>query len=134
MTTTTPPAAFARSVSTASTQPGSEPPRPPVPVLVRVTAEQARSLDRAIPVLVRNARRQLDDEPQGRAVVLDLSAVPPMPACAPLLFLIALLRRAGGPTSRITAIGVSPALASCLIADLPDGVDVVDRNGRRWSG
>ena len=56
-------------------------------VVVALTAEHARSLHYSIPMLLSLVRRQLANRRhQTRVVVeLDLTAVPPMPICAPLL-------------------------------------------------
>ncbi|WP_445189165.1 hypothetical protein ACTXG6_19110 [Pseudonocardia sp. Cha107L01] len=92
-------------------------------------------MQRSIPKLLRDARRQLAgrrDRTTEVAIVLDLSAVPSMPSCAPLLCLIRLLRRVSGSTSQVTVTGVTPAIRAGLIAGLPAGVTVVDQTGRRW--
>jgi hypothetical protein len=105
-------------------------------VVVRVTADEVASLHRSVSRLVQEARQQLASEADraGRELVLDLSAVPPVPALAPLLLLIRLLRRLLGPGGRVDVTGVSPALVGALTAfDLPDGVGLVDTRGRHWS-
>lgn len=106
------------------------------PVVVRVTAGEAAFLHRSVSRLVREAQLQLASRVDGarRELVLDLSAVPPIPALAPLLLLIRLVRRLLGPGGRVDVTGVNPALAGALAAfDLPEGVGLVDRRGRRWS-
>jgi hypothetical protein len=104
-------------------------------VVLSVRADQMRSMQRSIPVLLRNARRQLAGR-RNRAskveVVLDLSRVPSMPSCAPLLALVGLLRRVAGPASRITVTGVTPTLRAGLIDSLPASVTLVDQTGCRW--
>ena len=105
------------------------------PVVVRVTADEAATLHRSISGLVRDARHKLASRVDGarRGLVLDLSAMPPMPAVAPLLLLIRLLRRLQQPGGSVDVIGVNPALAGALTAfDLPDGVGVVTTGGRRY--
>jgi hypothetical protein len=104
-------------------------------VVVRVTAEEVTNLHRSISVLVWGARHKLASQADDakRELVLDLSAVPPVPAVAPLLLLIRLLRRLVEPDGRVDVTGVTPALAAALTAfDLPDGVGLVDAQGRRW--
>jgi hypothetical protein len=100
-----------------------------------VTREDVRTLHRSIPALVRRVRQELaayGNEPS-RVVVLDLSAVPPVPIVAPLLFLVRLLRRLAGADTKIDVIGVTPALAAALTAyDLPTNVTLIDARGRRW--
>jgi hypothetical protein len=39
-----------------------------------------------------------------------------------------------GMTARVEVTGANPALRACLAAQLPAGVTLVDRKGRRWSG
>jgi hypothetical protein len=104
-------------------------------VVVRVTADEAASLHRNISSLVREARHKLASRADRakRELVLDLSAVPPVPAVAPLLLLVRLLRSLLGPGGRVSVTWVTPALVGALAAfALPDGVDLVDRRGRRW--
>lgn len=115
-------------------------PAPPAderrPVVVRLTADEATLLHRSMSRLVRESRQRLVSRPEGarRELVLDLSAVPPVPVLAPLLLLIRLLRRLLGPDGRMDVTGVNPALVGALTAfDLPDGVGLVDTRGRRWS-
>jgi hypothetical protein len=105
-------------------------------VVVALTAEHARSLHYSIPMLLSLVRRQLANRRhQTRVVVeLDLTAVPPMPICAPLLRLITLLLQVAGRASDVVVTEASPALAAGLIAGLPDRVVVVDQAGRRWPG
>lgn len=105
------------------------------PVVVRVTADEVATLHRSISGLVRDARHKLASRVDGahRELILDLSAVPPTPAVAPLLLLIRLLRRLQQPGGRVDVIGVNPALAGALTAfDLPNGVGVVTTRGRRY--
>jgi len=87
-----------------------------------------------MPYLVQEVRRRLRDHGSAGNVVVDLSAVPPAPTCAPLLMLFGLIRRLLNPDAEILVTGASPAVRACLVADLPKGVTVVDRRGRRWSG
>lgn len=104
-------------------------------ISLTLTPHEVRTLSYSIHGLMQSVRDQLSR--QGGCVdrvSIDLSAVPPLPACAPLLSLFGLVRRAVGSKPDIVVTGPSPALASCLIADLPDGVIVVDRTGRRWPG
>jgi len=101
-------------------------------VTVPDVADDWAMIDR---VICRGSQRS--DPPRHRrpalAVVLDLSEVPPMPATAPLLALINLLRRISGPNPAITVAAVSPALAAGLTAfPPPDGVTLIDRGGRGW--
>lgn len=104
------------------------------PVVLHVSADQARELHRSISLLVTDARRRLARRNTADPhLIVDLSAVPPIPACAPLLLLLRLLRRAG-PAATITVTGPNSALAPCLVAGLPPGVVLVDRSGRRWPG
>ena len=91
-------------------------------------------MPRWVPYLVQEVRRRLRDHGSAGNVVVDLSAVPPAPTCAPLLMLFGLIRRLLNPDAQIVVTGVSPAVRACLVADLPKGVTVVDRRGRRWSG
>lgn len=120
-----------------ATSGGAQPPRLTdgrEAVVVRVTAEDVATLHRRISVLVRKVRHKLASRADGaqHELVLDLSEVPPVPAVAPLLLLIGLLRRSLGPVGRVDVIGVNPALAGALTAfDLPDGVGLVDARGRR---
>jgi hypothetical protein len=88
----------------------------------------------SIPVLVDRVRLQLASRSggAGREVVLDLSAVPPMPTAAPLLFLIRLLRRLTGPGGRIDVTGVTRLTAALVTHDLPDNLTLVKTRGRRW--
>jgi hypothetical protein len=88
-----------------------------------------------MPYLVEEVRRQLrrHGDP-AREVIIDLSSLPPTPACAPLLMLFTLVRRLLTADAGIVVTGVNPALRACLVAELPTGVTVVDRRGRRWSG
>jgi hypothetical protein len=87
-----------------------------------------------MPHLVAEVRRQLRQHGDtARDVTIDLSALPPTPACAPLLMLFTLVRRLLSADAGIVVTGVSPALRACLVAELPTGVTVVDRRGRRWS-
>lgn len=107
----------------------------PEPVRIRVTPDDARTLHRSIPRLVREARGLLAASPgtPWRDLVVDLSAVPPMPIAAPLILLVNLLRRLTGD-GRTDVVGVSPALAGALTAfDLRE-VTVTDTRGRRWTG
>ena len=71
-------------------------------LVVALTAEHARSLHYSIPMLLSLVRRQLANrQHQTRVVVeLDLTAVPPMPICAPLLRLITLLLHTAGGRRR----------------------------------
>jgi hypothetical protein len=104
-------------------------------MVVRVTADEAASLHRSISRLLREARHKLAsrDDRAKRELVLDLSAVPPVPAVAPLLLLVRLLRSLLGPGGRVDVTGVNPALVGALTAfALPDGVGLVDTRGRRW--
>jgi hypothetical protein len=71
-------------------------------------------------------KRRLEGPTPG--VVVDLSAVPPNPAYAPLLLLLRLMRRLVAPSTRSEVTGTSSDLAACLVAVLPAGV-VVDRSG-----
>jgi len=120
--------------SPARSEPQAMPTQPRAPVRVRVTAGQAQALHRWIPALLNTAKRQLAKAHHSRHVLLDLSAVPPGPSCAPLLALIRLLRKAGGPEARVSVTGVNPALRPCLAADLDHAVTVIDQNGRAWPG
>jgi hypothetical protein len=104
-------------------------------VRIQVTPDDARTLHRSIPRLVREARRLLAASrgTRWRDLVVDLSAVPPMPIAAPLILLVNLLRRLTGG-GRTDVVGVSPALAGALTAfDLRE-VTVTDTRGRRWTG
>jgi hypothetical protein len=125
------------ATSTPDSPPRSEPQATPAlprtPVRVRVSARQAQVLHRWIPALLNTAKRRLAKAHHSRHVLLDLSAVPPGPSCAPLLTLIRLLRKVGGPEARVTVIGVNPARRPCLAADLDQAVTVIDQNGRAWS-
>lgn len=116
--------------------PAAEPVRPVRDqIVLTITADQAQSLHRSIHLLVDSARRQLARRGGvGAGMTVDLWAVPPTPACASLLLLFRLLRQLLRPTSEIVVIGVTPALAPCLMARLPDGVLMVDQTGRRWPG
>jgi hypothetical protein len=94
-----------------------------------------RVLHRRIPEFVGQVRHQLRSSPgtPRRNIVLDLSAVPPMPTAAPLLFLVHLLRRLVNERGEIDVIGVTPALRAALTAfDLPGNMTVIDVHGRRW--
>jgi hypothetical protein len=90
----------------------------------------------SIPMLLSPVRRQLANRRHQTGVVveLDLTGVPPMPICAPLLRLITLLLQVAGRSSEVVVTGASPPLAAGLIAGLPDRVVVVDQTGRRWPG
>jgi hypothetical protein len=115
--------------------PVAESPRDSESIVISLTVDQAMSLQHSIPLLIADVRRQL----AGRAsslteVTVDLSAVPPIPACAPLLLLFRLLRRVVSRTTKLVVVGVNPALTACLVAGLPDDVLVVDQTGRRWPG
>jgi hypothetical protein len=69
-----------------------------------------------------------------RDLVVDLSAVRPSPAVAPLFFLVHLLCRLVGD-GKIDIIGVTPAFVGALTAfELPNNATVVDVRGRRWPG
>ncbi|WP_214401110.1 hypothetical protein [Pseudonocardia lacus] len=105
-------------------------------VVLALVAHQVADLARTIPYLVADVRRRLGEVagPGEADVVIDLSAVPPAPACAPLLLLFRLVRRLVGPAARVLVTGVAPALSACLVSGLPDGVVLVDRSGRHWSG
>jgi hypothetical protein len=107
----------------------------PAPVLLKLTPHQARDMPRWIPHLIHYVRRRLLQQPENASptVAIDLSAIPPTPACAPLLLLFRLVRRLLGTTSQVIVTGVNVALCTCLVADLPAGVTVVDQRGRRWS-
>jgi hypothetical protein len=100
-----------------------------------VTREDVRTLHHSIPALVGRLREGLEthgDDPP-RVIELDLSAVPPTPIVAPLLFLVRLLRRLADADAEIDVIGVTPALAAALTAyDLPHKVTLIDARGRRW--
>jgi hypothetical protein len=109
-------------------------------VELALSAHQVEDLARTIPRLLDEVRRQLA-RLAGRPapdVVIDLSAVPPVPACSPLLLLFRLVRRlvrrSVGPDAHVVVAGVGPALSACLVPDLPTGVVLVDPRGRRWSG
>jgi hypothetical protein len=105
----------------------------PEPVVLTLAPHQARDLPRTIPHLVGDVRRRLlRHSGSPPAVTIDLSAVPPTPACAPLLLLFRLVRRLTDPPAEVVVTGASPALATCLVADLPAGTTVTDRRGRRW--
>jgi hypothetical protein len=107
----------------------------PETVHLRVTPEDVRVLHRRIPEFVGQVRHQLRSSPgtPRRNIVLDLSAVPPMPTAAPLLFLVHLLRRLVNERGKIDVIGVTPALRAALTAfDLPGNMTVIDVHGRRW--
>ena len=84
------------------------------PVHLRVTPEDVRTLHRRIPELVGQVRQQLRSSSGStqRHIVLDLSAVPPTPIAAPLLFLVHLLRRLFNDGGKIDVIGVTPALST----------------------
>jgi hypothetical protein len=107
----------------------------PEPLILTVTAHQAGNLPHWTPHLVQHVRHRLRqrsaDAPP--AVVIDLSAVPPTPACAPLLMLFRLVRRSVDPKSPVVVTGVNVALSACLVDELPTGVTLIDRRGRRWS-
>jgi hypothetical protein len=91
-------------------------------------------MPRWMPHLVDEVRRQLRHHGDtARDVTIDLSELPPTPACAPLLMLFTLVRRLLSADARIVVTGVNPALRPCLVAELPTGVTVVDGRGRRWS-
>jgi hypothetical protein len=101
--------------------------------VLHITADQARNLHRTIPVLVADIRQRLAGQRDELNIMLDLSAVPPTPAAAPLLFLVNLLRRITSPNLEIVVVGVAPALAAAMTAyDLPQNVTLVDTRGRRW--
>jgi hypothetical protein len=86
-----------------------------------------------MPHLIENVRRRLQEaEDAPPPVVIDLSGIPPTPACAPLLMLFRLVRRMLPTTSPVVVTGVSAALGACLVVDLPAGVVVIDQRGRRW--
>ena len=107
------------------------------PVRLRVTPDDVRTLHRRIPELVGQVRQQLrsSSDSTRRHIVLDLSAVPPTPIAAPLLFLVRLLRRLVNDEGKIDVIGVTPAIRAALTAfDLPDNITVIDAHGRRWPG
>jgi hypothetical protein len=134
-----PPSAAVTATEPASIpNPRAEEPvaREPEPTSLTLTAYLARTLSHSIPVLIHSVRHQLIRQGgnPGDQVTIDLSAVPPVPACAPLLSLFGLVRRAVGSKPGIVVTGTSPALAACLVADLPDGVVVVGRTGSRWPG
>ena len=109
-------------------------------VEIALDPHQVEDLPRAIPRLLDEVRGKLSRLAGRRApeVVIDLSAVPPVPACSPLLLLFRLvrllLRRSVGPDARVVVTGVGPALSACFVPDLPTGVVLVDTRGRRWSG
>jgi len=110
--------------------------REPAPLHLQVTPDDARTLHRRIPEIVGQVRHQLSSWPDSPRpdIVVDLSAVPPSPAAAPLLFLVHLLRRLVGE-GKIDVVGVTPALASALTAyELPSNITVIDVRGRRWPG
>jgi hypothetical protein len=135
MTPATPATSFTSTPdSAAGSEPHAAPAQPRAPVRVGVSAGQSQALHRWIPALLNTASRQLAKAHHSRHVLLDLSAVPAGPSCAPLLALIGLLRRAGGPESRVTATGVNPALTPCLAEGLDQAVTVIDQNGRTWAG
>jgi hypothetical protein len=102
-------------------------------VVLHITADQVRNLHRTIPVLIADIRQRLAEQRDDLDIMLDLSAVPPTPAAAPLLFLVNLLRRIASPNMEIVVVGVAPALAAAMTAyDLPQNVTLVDTRGRRW--
>jgi hypothetical protein len=110
--------------------------REPAPLRLMVTVDDIKSLHRRIPGLVGEVRQQFSSSPESprRDLVVDLSAVPPSPAAAPLLFLVHLLRRLVGD-GKVEVVGVTPALAGALTAyELPEDVTVIDVRGRRWPG
>jgi hypothetical protein len=105
-------------------------------VRLTVTADDVETLHHRIPELVGRVRQQLLSSPDSPRpdLVVDLSAVPPSSAVAPLLFLVHLLRRLVGG-GKIDIIGVTPALVGGLTAfELPNNVTVIDVRGRRWPG
>jgi hypothetical protein len=109
---------------------------PAPPVRLEVTADDVKTLHRRIPELVGRVRQQLSSSPDSprRDLVVDLFAVRPSPAVAPLLFLVHLLCRLVGD-GKIDIIGVTPALVGALTAfELPNNATVVDVRGRRWPG
>lgn len=121
-------------------RPASDPVRTsvpePAPLRLTVTADDVATLHRRIPELVGRVRQQLSSSPASprRDLVVDLSAVPPSPAVAPLLFLVHLLRRTVGDGT-VDIVGVTPALVGALTAfELPGNVTVIDVRGRRWPG
>jgi len=90
-------------------------------VEVALDPHQVEDLPRAIPRLLDEVRGKLSRLAGRRApeVVIDLSAVPPVPACSPLLLLFRLvrrlLRRSVGPDARVVVTGVGPALWVCTV-------------------
>jgi hypothetical protein len=106
----------------------------PRPLLLELAPHQARDLPRWIPHLIQHVRGRLPGSGNAPpAVVIDLSGVPPTPACAPFLLLFRLVRRLSGSRSPVVVTGVNAALCACLVAGLPAGVMVIDQRGRRWS-
>lgn len=107
------------------------------PVRLQVTPDDVRTLHCRIPELAGQVRQQLRSSSGStrRHIVLDLSAVPPTPIAAPLLFLVHLLRRLVNDGGKIDVIGVTPAIRAALTAcDLPDNITVIDAHGRGWPG
>jgi hypothetical protein len=102
-------------------------------VVLHITADQVRNPHRTIPILVAEVQQRLAGQWDDLGITLDLSAVPPTPAAAPLLFLVNLLRRISSPKAEIVVTGITPALAAAMTAyDLPQNVTFVDARGRRW--
>lgn len=105
------------------------------PVRVVVTVAHARVMHGAIAGLVHRARRDLDRSGDPRAnVVVDLSELPAVlgtQICAPLTKLLELLKGMVGPAG-VSVTGAASTLRPCLVAGLPDGVQVIDRTGRSW--
>jgi hypothetical protein len=116
-----PPAADAAAQPTSMPNPRANEPVAPEPISLTLTAYEARTRSHSIPGLIHSVRHQLIRQGSpGDHVTIDLSAVPPVPACAPLLSLFRLVRRAVGSKPDIVVTGTSRALAACLVADLPD--------------
>lgn len=126
-----------RPAGGAVSQPGpvhsSAPATAAHPVVLRATPKQIGDLERSIPLLVSQVRRQLGSDRDGvrREIVLDLSAVPPMPVVAPLLLLVRLLGGLTGPGGKVEVIGGGHGARRRLDGIRPAGQGHVDR--RAWT-
>jgi hypothetical protein len=96
-------------------------------------------MPRALPLLVARAARGLGGVGSGQEdlagqVVIDVSRVPPMPSCAPLVCLLEVLRRRLGPAVRLTLTGVPSWVSAPLIGcGLGPNTELYDRRGRLWN-
>lgn len=127
-----------RALSSSRVSPPRQVDRRSPRVELTLTAEHIGSMPRALPVLVERAAQGLVGNGGARKaagqVVIDVSNVPPMPSCAPIVCLLETLRRRLGPAVRLTLTGAPPWVSAPLIGcGLGPNTEMYDHRGRWWN-